>query len=71
MEAALAPILHGFEWLGLDWDEGPTEDGRSSRGPHAPYFQSQRQDRYRDAVQKLLATGHAYRDFATTEEVPG
>ena len=23
VEAALAPILHGFEWLGLDWDEGP------------------------------------------------
>ena len=37
VEAALAPILHGFRWLGLDWDEGP-EVG----GPHAPYFQSQR-----------------------------
>ncbi len=69
VEAALSPILHGFQWLGLDWDEGPTEDGRASRGPHAPYFQSQRQDRYRNAVQKLLSTGHAYRDFATTEEV--
>ena len=31
VEAALAPILHGFRWLGLDWDEGP-EVG----GPHAP-----------------------------------
>ena len=48
--AALAPILHGFKWLGLDWDEGPTDDGASSRGPHAPYFQSQRQERYRAAV---------------------
>ena len=37
VEAALAPILHGFRWLGLDWDEGP-EVG----GPFAPYFQSQR-----------------------------
>ena len=36
VEAALAPILHGFRWLGVDWDEGP-EVG----GPHAPYFQSQ------------------------------
>lgn len=64
VEAALAPILHGFRWLGLDWDEGP-EVG----GPHAPYFQSQRSHRYLDAVTKLLAAGLAYRDFATAEEV--
>jgi glutamyl-tRNA synthetase len=64
VEAALAPILHGFRWLGIDWDEGP-EVG----GPHAPYFQSQRAGRYQDAVTKLLASGHAYRDFATTEEI--
>ncbi len=64
VEAALAPILHGFRWLGIDWDEGP-EVG----GPHAPYFQSQRSARYQDAVTKLLASGHAYRDFATTEEI--
>ena len=31
VEAALAPILHGFRWLGLDWDEGP-EVG----GPYGP-----------------------------------
>src|SRR6266581_3064942 len=30
---ALQPILDGFKWLGLDWDEGPTDDGRESRGP--------------------------------------
>ena len=41
VEAALAPILHGFRWLGIDWDEGP-EVG----GPHAPYYQSQRLPRY-------------------------
>src|SRR6187549_996383 len=23
VEEALAPILHGLKWLGLDWDEGP------------------------------------------------
>jgi glutamyl-tRNA synthetase len=67
--AALQPILHGFRWLGIDWDEGPTDDGQSSRGPHAPYFQSQRQDRYRAAVEQLLAADFAYRDYATTEEV--
>ncbi|MCA9268350.1 MAG: glutamate--tRNA ligase [Planctomycetales bacterium] len=66
---ALKPILDGFKWLGIDWDEGPTDDGQDSRGPHGPYFQSQRSDKYQAAVDRLLASGHAYRDFATAEEV--
>jgi glutamyl-tRNA synthetase len=64
VEQALAPILDGLRWLGIDWDEGP-EVG----GPHAPYYQSQRADRYRAAVEQLLASGHAYRDYATPEEI--
>jgi glutamyl-tRNA synthetase len=64
VEAALAPILHGFRWLGIDWDEGP-EVG----GPHEPYYQSQRLPRYQSAVEKLLAAGVAYRDYATSEEL--
>ena len=60
---ALQPILDGFRWLGIDWDEGP-EVG----GPCAPYFQSERGDRYRAAVDALLARGCAYRDYATAEE---
>jgi glutamyl-tRNA synthetase len=64
VEAALAPILHGFHWLGLDWDEGP-EIG----GPYAPYFQSQRSAKYQAAVDELLRRGHAYHDYATQEEM--
>jgi glutamyl-tRNA synthetase len=64
VDAALAPILHGFRWLGLDWDEGP-EVG----GPYGPYYQSQRGALYQAAVDSLLASGAAYRDFATTEEL--
>jgi glutamyl-tRNA synthetase len=64
VEAALAPILHGFRWLGLEWDEGP-EVG----GAHAPYFQSQRAARYQAAVDELLARGAAYLDYATPEEM--
>jgi glutamyl-tRNA synthetase len=61
---SLQPILEGLRWLGLDWDEGP-EVG----GPHAPYYQSERVARHREAVGELLRLGHAYRDYATPEEV--
>ena len=60
---ALSPILEGFRWLGIDWDEGP-----EAGGPRGPYFQSERGDRYRAAVDALLDRGHAYRDYATAEE---
>ena len=46
------PILHGFRWLGLDWDEGP-EVG----GPHGPYYQSQKLDRYQAAVEAAAREG--------------
>jgi len=61
---ALQPILDGFRWLGIDWDEGP-EVG----GPHQPYYQSQRGDLHQAAAAKLVASGHAYRDYARPEEL--
>ena len=59
VEDAVALILDGFRWMGMDWDEGP-EVG----GPHGPYFQSQRADRYTAAAAALVASGHAYRDYS-------
>jgi len=41
-EEMVTGILDGLRWLGLDWDEGPAVGG-----PHAPYFQSERLERYR------------------------
>ena len=64
VDEALQPILDGFRWLGLTWDEGPEIEG-----PYAPYFQSARQERYQEAVAQLLANGFAYRDYATSEEI--
>src|SRR5579864_3822400 len=61
---ALQPILDGFRWLGITWDEGP-EVG----GPHAPYFQSQRNQLYVDAALKMIETGHAYPDYMSKDEV--
>jgi glutamyl-tRNA synthetase len=61
---ALAPILHGFRWLGIDWDEG-AEVG----GPYGPYYQSQKLERYQAAVRTLIEKGVAYHDYATPADV--
>ena len=60
---ALAPIFAGFRWLGIDWDEG-AEIG----GPHGPYYQSQKLERYQAAVCELLDKGLAYWDYSTDVE---
>jgi glutamyl-tRNA synthetase len=57
-------ILDGLRWLDLAWDEGP-EVG----GPHAPYFQSERLDRYRAMADRLLREGHAYHCFCTPDRL--
>ncbi len=49
-------ILTGLRWLGLNWDEGP-------------FFQSQRLDLYKAAVEKLLEQKLAYRCYTTSEEL--
>lgn len=49
-------ILTGLTWLGLTWDEGP-------------FYQSQRLDLYRQAIQTLLEKGLAYRCYCTPEEL--
>jgi glutamyl-tRNA synthetase len=53
-------ILDGLRWLGLSWDEGPGVGGE-----HGPYFQSERLDRYRAAVARLVEGGRAYPCFCT------
>jgi glutamyl-tRNA synthetase len=53
-------ILQSLRWLGLDWDEGP-----GVGGPYAPYFQTGRLDRHRDAARRLLESGHAYYCYCT------
>jgi glutamyl-tRNA synthetase len=57
-------ILDGLRWLGLEWDEGP-----GAGGPHAPYFQSGRLDRYRDAAARLVAGGYAYYCYCSPERL--
>jgi glutamyl-tRNA synthetase len=57
-------ILDGMRWLGLDWDEGP-----KIGGPHAPYLQSERVERYRALAARLVRHGHAYYCYCTPEEL--
>lgn len=57
-------ILSSFRWLELDWDEG-IEVG----GPHGTYRQSDRLDRYAELAESLVASGHAYYDDRSPEEL--
>jgi glutamyl-tRNA synthetase len=61
---ALEPIMRGFRWVGLHWDEG-AEVG----GPYGPYYQSQKSARYGEAVRVLLDKGLAYWDYASEDEM--
>ncbi|OKH17371.1 glutamate--tRNA ligase [[Limnothrix rosea] IAM M-220] len=49
-------IKSGLEWLGMTWDEGP-------------FFQTQRLDQYKAAIQTLLDKGLAYRCYCTPAEL--
>ncbi len=62
--AAETAILDSLRWLGLDWDEGPDKGGE-----FGPYRQSERAEIYRHYAEQLLASGHAFRCFATPQEL--
>jgi glutamyl-tRNA synthetase len=53
---AIDAILDGLSWLGLDYDAPPV-------------FQSARAPRHAEVANRLLAAGHAYKCFASTEEL--
>ncbi|WP_415111262.1 glutamate--tRNA ligase [Propioniciclava sp.] len=57
-------IFGTLSWLGLTWDEGPDKGG-----PYAPYRQSERLDTYRPYVDQLIAAGHAYYCWCSTERL--
>ncbi|MEP0391417.1 MAG: glutamate--tRNA ligase [Erythrobacter sp.] len=53
---AIDAILDGLDWLGLDYDDDPV-------------FQSKRAERHAEVAHMLLEAGHAYKCFATPEEL--
>jgi glutamyl-tRNA synthetase len=57
-------IYDTLSWLGLTWDEGP-----DIGGPYAPYRQSERLETYQPFVEQLLASGHAYHCWCSTDRL--
>src|SRR3546814_215615 len=55
-QAAIDAIIDGMSWLGLDWDGDIV-------------FQSEREARHAEVAHSLLASGGAYKCFATAEEL--
>ncbi|WP_040486120.1 glutamate--tRNA ligase [Lutibaculum baratangense] len=55
-QAAIDAILDGLTWLGLDWEGEPIS-------------QYARAERHREVAEELLAKGHAYRCYASQEEL--
>lgn len=55
-QVSVDAILDSLQWLGIDWDEGP-------------FFQMQRLARYKEVGERLIAAGHAYRCWATKDEL--
>lgn len=53
-DASVQVILDGMRWLGLDYDVGPV-------------YQTERFDRYREIIQKLLDKGDAYHCYCSKE----
>ena len=51
-------------WLGLSPDEGPLEGGE-----FGPYRQSERLETYRPFVEQLIADGHAYHCWCSSERL--
>jgi glutamyl-tRNA synthetase len=62
-------IIDNLHWLGITWDEGPQVAGGDDIGPYGPYRQSQRLERYAAEVERLLASGQAFRCYCTPEEL--
>ncbi|MER2269422.1 glutamate--tRNA ligase [Methylobacterium oxalidis] len=55
-QGAIDAILDGMRWLGLDWDGDVI-------------YQYARAERHREVAESLLASGRAYRCYATQEEL--
>lgn len=71
VEGALENMLDSLSWAGIPHDEGVVlTDGKvTEKGNKGPYIQSQRLHIYREHLQNLLDSGHAYPCFCSKERL--
>ena len=64
-------LMEDLHWLGLEWDEGPSEQGfhLPGKGRFGPYRQSERLRVYDEYAKRLLDAGKAYRCFCTVADL--
>ena len=55
-QEAVDVIMQAMEWLGLSWNRGP-------------FRQTERFDRYRQVIDQLLTSGHAYHCYCSRERL--
>lgn len=61
---ATQQAIDDLRWLGIDWNEGP-----DIGGPHAPYIQTQRVDRYREALDRLIHGDQVFPCTCTRKDI--
>lgn len=64
VEGAIDIIYNTLKETNLLWDEGPDVGG-----DYGPYVQSERKGLYKEYVDQLIESGHAYRCFCTKERL--
>ncbi len=64
VEGAMENMMDSLRWFGITWDEGPDVGGE-----YGPYIQTERRELYQKWANWLVENGHAYKCFATPEEL--
>ncbi len=63
-EGSVEAHIEALKWLGLNWDEGIGVGGN-----YGPYFQSERLDLYKQAAERMVQQGNAYKCYCSEERL--
>lgn len=71
VEGAVEGMIHALSWAGVCHDEGAVieESKLVQKGDYGPYIQSERLDIYKNHIQQLLESGHAYHCFCSKDRI--
>ena len=72
VEGALEGMLNAMSWAGINHTEGVMIDANQNvyqEGENGPYIQSQRLEIYKQYINQLLESGHAYYCFCSKERL--